>query len=112
VNPLQETAASYRSLSPESVAAILERGDEIFVVDVREPRQYHAGHLPDAILLPAGDFADRYTREIDPDDIVILVCERGQTSEAAARFLLSQGFTNVATMEGGMNAWKGALVKQ
>jgi len=74
VQPSNSTATGYRSLSPAEVAAALERGDEVFVVDVREPRPYHAGHIPGAILLPAGDFADRYTREIDPDDAVILVC--------------------------------------
>lgn len=78
-------------------------------MDVREPRQFHAGHIQDAILLPADDFADRYTRELEPDDPVILVCERGRTSEAAARFLLQQGFTDVATMDGGMLAWNGPL---
>jgi rhodanese-related sulfurtransferase len=111
VSQLQYAAVGYRSLSPDEVAELL-KSDEVFVVDVREPRQYHGGHLPDAILLPAGDFADRYRREIDPQDTVILVCERGQTSEAAARFLLSQGFTDVATMAGGMNAWKGPLEKK
>lgn len=101
---------TFRSQSPEEVQAILDHGEEVFIIDVREPRQYHAGHLPEAILLPAGDFADRYTREVDPDDPVILVCEKGMTSEAAAKFLIQQGFTDVATMTGGMAAWTGPLV--
>ena len=96
-------------LMPEEVAAKLAAGEEIFLVDIREPRPYHARHIPDSILLPAGDFADRFQRELDPSDEVILICERGQNSEAAARFLLSQGFTNVATMAGGMAFWTGPV---
>jgi rhodanese-related sulfurtransferase len=99
--------APFKTLTPEEVAAKLAAGEEVFVVDVREPRDYHAGHIADALLLPADTFADRYARELDPDDEVILVCEKGLTSEAAARFLLSQGFSNVATMAGGMRAWAG-----
>jgi rhodanese-related sulfurtransferase len=110
---MSETVGTgFRSLSPAEVRARVESGEEVFLVDVREPRQYHAGHIADAILLPADDFADRYTREIDPDDPVILVCEKGMTSEAAARFLLTQGFTDVATMAGGMREWDGPLVSR
>ena len=105
----QAASTDFRTLSSVEVAERLASGEEVFLVDVREPRAFHAGHIADAILLPAGDFADRYTREIDPEDAVILVCERGQTSEAAARFLVSQGFRDVSTMDGGMLAWTGDL---
>ena len=104
------SATTFRTLKPTEVAESLASGDEIFLIDIRETRQFHAGHIAEAILLPAGDFADRYTREIDPEDAVIVVCERGSNSEAAARFLIDQGFTNVATMAGGMLAWTGPVV--
>jgi rhodanese-related sulfurtransferase len=102
--------SGYRTVTPEEVAAMVERGDEVFIVDLREPREYHAGHVPDAISLPSDHFADRYGRELSPDDPVILVCERGRTSEAAAAFLVGQGFTDVATMAGGMGTWAGPTV--
>ena len=104
--------SGFRTQTPEEIQARLNSGEEVFILDTRDPRQFHAGHLPEAILLPAEDFADRYTREVDPEDPVILVCEKGQTSEAAARFLVSQGFTEVATMAGGMRAWTGPLVSR
>ncbi len=98
-----------KRLSPEEVAARVEARTDAFLVDVRDPRDYRKGKLPEALLIPADDFADRYERELDLDDEIILVCEKGMTSEAAARFLLSQGFTNVATMTGGMAAYHGPL---
>ena len=97
----------FRTLSPDDVSTLLAANDEVFLVDIREPRQFHAGHIEGAISLPADDFADRYERELSPDDTVIIVCEKGLTSEAAAKFLVAQGFTDVSTMAGGMKAWTG-----
>jgi Rhodanese-related sulfurtransferase len=97
------------TVSAEDLAARVAARDDIYVVDLREPRDFHAGHIPDALLLPAGQFADRYARELDPGDAVILVCEKGMTSEAAVRFLRAQGFTNVASLAGGMAAYTGPL---
>jgi rhodanese-related sulfurtransferase len=96
----------YHSLTPHEVAEVLESGAEVFLIDIRPPRQFHQGHLPEAISLPADDFADRYEREINPDDSVILICEKGLNSIAAAKFLISQDFTNVALLAGGMIAWR------
>ncbi len=99
----------YKTLSPDELAAKIAANEEIFIVDVREPRPFLARHIPDSIHLPADDFADRYTRELDADDEVILICEQGRNSEAAAKFLMSQGFTNVASLAGGLLAWTGAV---
>lgn len=101
-----KNAEGYRTLTPKEVEEALKSGDEIFLLDIRPPRQFSAGHLPDAVSLPADDFADRYEREVNPDDPIILICEKGLNSIAAAKFLLAQGFTDVTTMEGGMGAWK------
>ena len=104
--------SGYRSLTPDEVAATIARNDEVFIVDIREPRDFLAGHIPHAIHLPADDFADRFSRELSPDDPVILVCEKGANSIAAAQFLRAQGFTNLATMTDGMRAWTGPLVRK
>jgi thiosulfate sulfurtransferase len=101
--------ASCRTLTPAELAAKLAAKEEIFLVDVRDPRPFLARHIPESIHLPADDFADRYTRELDAEDEVILICEHGRNSEAAARFLVNQGFTNVASLEGGLAAWTGPV---
>ena len=106
---MNETANGYKTVTPAEVAEKVTAREDVFIVDLREPRRFAASHIPEAIPLPSDTFADRYTRELDPDDEVILVCERGLTSEAAARFLASQNFTNVATMAGGMSAYAGPL---
>ena len=80
----QTNPSGVQTQTPEQVAARLQGDEEIFLIDVREPRDFHKGHIKDAISLPAGDFADRFERELDPGDAVVIVCERGQTSDAAA----------------------------
>ncbi len=102
----------YQTVTPAEVAARVAARDDVFIVDLREPRLFHQGHIPEAIPLPADEFADRFARELDPDDEVIVVCERGLTSREAAKFLASQGFGNVATMEGGMVAYDGPLERR
>ncbi len=101
--------AGYKVLDPDTVAAKAAARSDVFIVDLRDARDWARGHVPEAISLPADVFADRYAREIDANDEIILVCERGLTSEAAARFLASQGFSDVATMAGGMTAYSGPL---
>ena len=75
-------------------------------------RRTHGRGLPPTraeIHLPADDFVDRYTRELDAEDEVILICEHGRNSEAATRFLMNQGFINVASLAGGIAAWTGPV---
>lgn len=103
---------SDKTLSASEVAALVAGQSEVFLVDVRPMRAFRSGHIPGAIHLPADDFADRYARELDPGDEVIVVCERGLTSAEAAKFLASQGFTNVATMAGGMQNYPGPIVAE
>ncbi len=99
----------YKTITPEEVQQKLARDEEVFVVDVRTPREYQQYHIPDAILLPTDEFADRFRRELNEDDEIILVCEHGIRSEAAASFLAGQQFENVATMTGGMSRYAGPV---
>jgi rhodanese-related sulfurtransferase len=103
--------ADIRYLDSEAVAALATARSEAFLIDLREPREYHAGHIPESLSLPAGDFADRYSREVEPEDSVVLICEKGMTAEAAAKYLKSQGFQDIAILRGGIAAYTGPLVK-
>ena len=100
---------SVSTVSPEEVARRVAAREDLYVVDLREPREYQAGHIPESILIPAGDFADRFTRELDAQDTVILVCDRGMTSEAAARHRGDIGKSLGAQEAGGMRAYAGPL---
>ncbi|NTW66110.1 MAG: hypothetical protein HGB21_07365, partial [Nitrospirae bacterium] len=71
--------------------------------------EYGQGHIPGAALVPLGDLYER-EREFDRSRPTVLYCRSGNRSRAAASILLDAGFTNVFSMEGGIQAWSGLVV--
>ena len=74
-----------------------------YVLDVRQPDEYEAGHVPGAILVPLDQLAERQA-EIPRDHALLVICKSGGRSAAAVRALTAAGYdaTNVA---GGTMAW-------
>ena len=80
---------------------------EVTVVDVREADEYEAGHVPGAKLIPRGLLELRSQEELpDKDARIVVHCALGGRGALAAKTLQELGYTNVANMEGGMNAWR------
>ncbi len=79
----------------------------VFMLDVREPDEYDAGHIPGITLIPMGEIPDRLS-EIPTDMPVIVTCRTGNRSGQVVDFLREQGFTNVHNMDGGIVAWQEA----
>ena len=79
----------------------------VFMLDVREPDEYDAGHIPGITLIPMGEIPDRLS-EIPTDVPVIVTCRTGNRSGQVVDFLREQGFTNVHNMDGGIVAWQEA----
>jgi rhodanese-related sulfurtransferase len=74
------------------------------VVDVREPHEYNAGHVPDAALIPVATvFARR--EELPRDKDLIFVCAVGQRSALACEMAAAAGLTRLYNLEGGTDAW-------
>lgn len=97
------------TITPTEVQAIAERGDNVRLVDVRQPWEYDHAHIPGVLLLPLGELPRRFASELDPNEPVICICEHGIRSAHAAQFLVAQGFSNVATMTGGMADYLGTV---
>jgi len=78
--------------------------DDVAVIDVREPPEYNAGHVPDARLIPvASVFARRDELPLDRD--IVFVCAVGQRSALACEMAAAAGFTRLFNLEGGTEAW-------
>lgn len=73
------------------------------LVDVREPDEYAAGHVPGAVLIPMGQLADRMG-EIDKTAPVFVICASGNRSSAMTDLLRGAGFDAVS-VAGGTDAW-------
>jgi sulfate permease, SulP family len=77
------------------------------IVDVREPREFHQGHIPDARLVPLRSILADSVR-FPNDRRIVLVCRTGRRSQRAAYALHKMGCMDVAVLEGGMRAWEAA----
>lgn len=73
------------------------------IVDVREPGEYVAGHVPGAVLIPMGQLPGRMA-ELDRNAPVYIVCASGNRSATMTGFLRSAGF-DAYSVAGGTSGW-------
>lgn len=78
------------------------------VVDVRTPEEVQLAALAGAINIPMNELPARIG-ELDPKAPIAVLCHHGMRSEMASRFLERNGFTDVAHLEGGIDAWSVAI---
>ncbi len=95
------SAAAVPELTVEQFAA---RAETAFIVDVREPSEFLAAHVPGAVNIPQADLATRLD-ELPRDRPLVCICQAGRRSLRAAQFLAQTGFTDVANVQGGASAW-------
>ena len=92
-------------ISPEELHRRLQAGDDLQLVDVREPEEYAYCHLPGSLLLPL-DEVTRRAAEIRTEGPVVLICHHGVRSAHALSYLRQHlGRTNVLNLRGGVDAW-------
>ncbi|MDX9865018.1 MAG: rhodanese-like domain-containing protein [Anaerolineaceae bacterium] len=92
-------------VSVNEAAQLREEG--ALILDVREPQEWEAGHIPGATLIPLGQIPDRLN-EIPQDRPVVVVCRSGNRSAQAVQFLRQSGYGLTTSMSGGMNQWVAA----
>jgi rhodanese-related sulfurtransferase len=93
------------AVSPADAVRLANSG-AVFV-DVRDAKDYEAGHIIDARHLPAAEVASRAeTLKKYREKPVIVYCESGFASAGAARALRANGFSKVVTLRGGLNSWR------
>ena len=78
-----------------------------YVLDVREPWEYAAGHIPGAVSIPQADLALRLA-DVPKDRDVLVVCASGNRSLRSAGFLMKAGYPRVINLAGGTDGWKQA----
>jgi rhodanese-related sulfurtransferase len=97
-----------RQVSPAEATLLINREDAQ-VIDVREPGEFSAGHLPAAINIPVGKLGERLSElEKFKSRPVIVCCAAGMRSNQACRELKKNGFESLYNLTGGLDAWVGA----
>src|SRR5437660_11388920 len=82
----------------------LDRGEKLFLIDVREPWEYNICKIAGAKLIPLDTLGTEY-KKLDPNAQIVLHCHMGMRRMYATQFLWQQGFKNVKNLTGGIHAW-------
>jgi Rhodanese-related sulfurtransferase len=81
-----------------------------FLVDVRTPVEYAAGHIPSAVNLPVDEIGDRQPTE-DRGALIVVYCASGRRSARSKTILEHLGYTQVVDF-GGISRWTGSIVSE
>ncbi|MFV1950311.1 MAG: rhodanese-like domain-containing protein [Anaerolineales bacterium] len=81
-----------------------KRENEAFMLDVRTVKEWNAGHIPGATLIPLDQLSVRYG-ELPIDQEIVIYCRSGNRSAQALSMLTEAGFSTIYSMNGGINNW-------
>jgi len=109
LRPAASEAAPVNASNALEISAVelkqrLDRGDQLRIIDVREPNEWQINRIPGAQLIPLGEIPRRYA-ELDPEEELVIQCKIGGRSAKAADFLRSVGFKRVLNLRGGIVEW-------
>lgn len=91
-------------IAPSEAASLLRENKARFI-DVREPWEFAKASIQRSLLMPMGDVPSRAHQELDPDERLIIVCHHGHRSLSVTAWLRNQGFEQVQSLRGGIEAW-------
>lgn len=93
-------------MTPQQLKARLDAGDDLFILDVREPHEWAISNLAHlgAVLIPKGDVVSRMN-ELDTAREMVVQCRSGARSTDVILELQKHGFTKLHNLDGGINRW-------
>ncbi|MFI6574498.1 adenylyltransferase/sulfurtransferase MoeZ [Nocardiopsis sp. NPDC050513] len=99
-------AAAGSTITAGELKDLLDKDEDIFLVDVREQNEYEIVSIPGAVLIPKGEFLNGKAFERLPQDRrIVLHCKSGARSAEALAAVKSAGFTDAVHVGGGVLAW-------
>ncbi len=99
-------AAAGSTITATDLAGMLDRGEAIFLIDVREPNEYEIVSIPGATLIPKGQFLSGAALEKLPQDRrIVLHCKSGARSAECLAVVKNAGFSDAVHVGGGVLAW-------
>jgi rhodanese-related sulfurtransferase len=103
---------SYKQISQEEAAQMMEEDDGHVIVDVRTQEEYDEGHIPGAICIPNEEITDTKPELLpDVDQVILIYCRSGRRSKEAAEKLFNMGYTHIYEF-GGIIDWTGEIEKE
>ena len=105
---VNEAKSRIKEVSAREVRELRERGEDIVILDVREPNEWNLGRIPGAVFIPRGTLETKIEQAIPRDASVIIYCASGNRSALAADTMQQMGYKDVASLAGGWRDWVGA----
>ncbi len=103
----EEEAFPYKTIGTDEAKQMIEAGAHI--IDVRQPDEWHRGHIAEATLVPLNGIYSfgKALKDLDipANEEVIFVCASGQRSATASEIALVAGLNKVHNLANGMNGW-------
>jgi rhodanese-related sulfurtransferase len=92
-------------IQPTDVKRLLDTGEAVVLLDVRQPEENAFCALPGSVLIPLGELSARVTELAPTHELVVVYCHHGIRSISGAAILAQAGFPNVASLAGGIDRW-------
>ncbi|MBK7874726.1 MAG: rhodanese [Planctomycetes bacterium] len=98
--------SAIQPLAPKELAERLARGDDLVLLDVREPAELAVASIarPGVVAIPLGHLGRRHG-ELDPARPIVCICHHGMRSSHAAALLARAGFGSLFNLSGGIDRW-------
>jgi len=91
-------------MTPSDFVERRKAGEDLVLLDVREPRELAVASVPGAVHIPMAQVPGRLD-ELDPQKHIVVICHSGGRSQAVVGFLKHKGFGKVSNLAGGITRW-------
>jgi molybdopterin/thiamine biosynthesis adenylyltransferase/rhodanese-related sulfurtransferase len=98
------TGGTGTAMTVEELKQRLDRGEDLFILDVRNPEEFQICRIPGSTLVPLPSLPQRFG-ELDREREMVVHCKSGMRSRKAIQFLREKGFRRLSNLEGGILAW-------
>ncbi len=93
-----------KQLSITDLKTKIDNQEPLLLLDVREPNEFQYAHIDNSVLIPLHQIPQRLD-ELNKQQEIVVICHHGMRSQQAALYLEHSGFTNLANLQGGIDAW-------
>jgi rhodanese-related sulfurtransferase len=100
-----EALQNIPQVGPAELQSRLEAGEQVVVIDVREPDEFAKGKIPGAYTIPRGVLEMQLDGRLPLETTVVLYCGAGARSALACKSLAEMGYDKVENLDGGWGAW-------
>ena len=102
---------TYEQITAEQAKNLMDTESDYIILDTRTEEEFAKGHIPNAILIPHYEIAQRAEKELpDKDQLILVYCRSGNRSKQASQVLADLGYTNIKEF-GGIIDWEYGIEK-